>query len=75
MLERVGMDEELACVLKLHSDVKKVRRHYDANNMQVGQLQAMFDELSKKITDVYKEQTSNASSSLEGKKKKAADKK
>lgn len=62
MVDMLNEDEDLACVMKLHEFVMKVRKQNEANKERVGNLKAMFTDLGNEIQAVYKDQTSTASS-------------
>eukprot|EP00352_Strombidinopsis_acuminata_P004366 CAMPEP_0176377712 /NCGR_PEP_ID=MMETSP0126-20121128/29090_1 /TAXON_ID=141414 ORGANISM="Strombidinopsis acuminatum, Strain SPMC142" /NCGR_SAMPLE_ID=MMETSP0126 /ASSEMBLY_ACC=CAM_ASM_000229 /LENGTH=113 /DNA_ID=CAMNT_0017739679 /DNA_START=15 /DNA_END=356 /DNA_ORIENTATION=+ len=56
MLDQVQEDDDLACILKLHDFVQRVRNKNNDNKTQISELKTMFEDLNEKIQGVYKEQ-------------------
>ena len=56
MLNQVMEDDDLACILKLHDFVQRVRNKNNDNKTQIQELKTMFEDLNDKIQTVYREQ-------------------
>ena len=69
MLQQISKDEELACLMKLHETVQKVKDHNAKNSDEIKKLRELFGDLHEKIGNVFKEQSNSTGASLTDKKK------
>eukprot|EP00347_Sterkiella_histriomuscorum_P020519 403337491 len=69
MMVQIEKDPDLACLLKLHQTVQKVKNTNNENSVKIKELRELFLDLNDKIQVVFKEQSNTSGASLADKKK------
>ena len=69
MIRQLEKDDSLACLLKLHETVQKVKNTNNDNSVKIKELRELFTDLHDKIQNVFKEQSNSMSNANDTKKK------